>query len=257
MPSLRELQLRFVAAIHEGGDAVIRDALIDGTPSAEARFGVYRNNVREGFVKALALEFPVVQRLVGEDFFRQTALGFQALHPSRSGDLTHIGEPFAEYLRVHFADGDYGWLPDVAELEWALECVAGAAEAAPVDPGALLDVPANRYEDLVFTANDAVRLVQSRYPVLRIWQTNQPGAPAETVNLDAGDDHLLVRRRGGALEFVRLSSADFVFARMLSRGASLAIATEALLAVDPGFDLALSLRTLLLAGAFAGIELEH
>ena len=97
MLPLRELQLRFVAALFEG-DAVVRDELVDGSPSAGARLGVYRNNLREGFVQALALEFPVVQRLVGEEFFRQTALEFQARHPSRSGDLTHIGAPFADYL---------------------------------------------------------------------------------------------------------------------------------------------------------------
>lgn len=257
MPSLRELQLRFVAALYDGSDAVIRDALVDASPSAGARFGVYRNNLREGFVNALALEFPVVQRLVGENFFYRTALEFQARHPSRSGDLTHIGEPFAEYLRAHFAHGDFAWLPDIAELEWALECVAVATESASIDADTLLDIPADRYEDLVFTPNVAVRLVRSNYPVLKIWQTNQPGAPAETVDLDAGGECLLVRRRAGDLEFVRLAGADFVFARMLSRGASLALATDALLAIDPGFDLARPLRTLLLAGAFAGVVLKH
>lgn len=257
MLPLRELQLRFVSALFEGGDAAVRDELLEGAPSAGARLGVYRNNLREGFLQALALEFPVVQRLVGDDYFRQTALDFQARHPSHSGDLTHIGAPFAEYLRAQFADGDFAWLPDVAELEWALECVAVAPEAAPIDPASLLHVPAHRYADLVFVPNEAVRLVQSRFPVLKIWQTNQPGAPAELVRLDQGGDHLLVRRRAGDLEFVRLSHADFTFARMLARGAALGLATDASLAVDSQFDLAQSLRTVLLAGAFARVTLEH
>ncbi len=37
------------------------------------RFSVYRNNVRGALVEALAVRYPVVQRLVGKDFFRVMA----------------------------------------------------------------------------------------------------------------------------------------------------------------------------------------
>jgi hypothetical protein len=97
--------------------------------------------------------------------------------------------------------------------------------------------------------------VESRYPIVRIWQTNQPHATAESVDLDAGADHVLVRRRGDELEFVRLSAADFTFARMLARGTPLGLATDASLAVDKHFELDCALRTLMLAGAFARIHL--
>jgi hypothetical protein len=84
-----------------------------------------------------------------------------------------------------------------------------------------------------------------------IWQTNQPGVEPRSVNLDAGGDQVLVRRRGAELEFVRLAPADFTFARMLARGTPLGLATDASLAIDARFDLAPTLRALILAGAFA------
>jgi hypothetical protein len=251
LPPLRELQLRFVAALYEGGDAVVEAALAAGQPSAGARLGVYRNNLREGFVKALAVEFPVLEKLVGAEFFRHTALEFQLQHPSRSGDLTHIGAPFADFLRARFGDGDFAWMPDVAELEWALECVANAPDHPAIEPGSLAGIPVPRYQDLVFEPNPATRLVESRFPIVSIWQTNQPGVEPQTVNLEAGGDQVLVRRRGGGLEFVRLAPADFSFARMLARGTPLGLATDASLAIDARFDLAHSLRALILAGAFA------
>jgi hypothetical protein len=252
--SLRDLQLRFVAALFEGNDAIVASYLDAGVPSAAARLGVYRNNLREGFVKALALEFPVVEKLVGESFFRQTALDFQLQHPSRRGDLTHVGEPFAAYLRAQFSGGDFAWLPDVAELEWALQLVAIAPEST-VSPASLGNIPPERYQDLLFVSNPATRLVESRFPIVRIWQTNQPDASADTVDLDAGGDRVLVRRRADELEFVRLSHADFTFARMLARHTPLGLATDASLAIEPGFDLGRTLRSLTLAGAFARVEL--
>jgi hypothetical protein len=252
--SLRDLQLRFVASLYEHNDAIVSSELADGLPSAAARLGVYRNNLREGFIKTLALEFPVVEKLVGTDFFRQTALDFQLQHPSQSGDLTHVGAPFADYLRARFVD--YPWLPDVAALEWALQCVAIAPDSEPVPVARLDEIPAHRYADLVFDSAPATRLVESRYPVVRIWQSNQPGAAPEEIRLDAGADHVLVRRRREELEFVRLSPADFTFARMLARRTPLGLATDASLAIDPQFDLGRALRSLMLAGAFARIGLD-
>jgi hypothetical protein len=254
MLSLRELQLRFVAALYEGNDAVVAPHLVPGAPSPAARLGIYRNNLREGFIKTLALEFPVVEKLVGADFFRQTALDFQLQHPSRSGDLTPIGAPFAEYLRAQFGDGEYAWLPDIAELEWALQVVAIARHRETAAHSLTL-VPPGRFQDLVFEPNPASRLVESRFPIVRVWQSNQPGAPAETIDLDAGGDHVLVRRRGDELEFVRLAAADFGFAKMLARRTPLGLATDASLAIDPAFDLGRTLRLLMLAGAFARIGL--
>lgn len=249
MPSLRDVQLRFIAALHEGVDAVIDGELARGTPSAAARLSIYRTNLREGFIQALASSFPVVERLVGNDFFRKTVRDFQLEHPSRSGDLANAGAPFPEFLRARFASGDFAWLPDVADLEWAIECVATAPWNASEVSESLAGVPAHRFEDLCFEPSAATRLVESRFPIGRIWQTNQPGAPAENVDLDSGADHLLVRWRDG-LEFVRLSRADFVFARMLARGTPLGLATDASLAIDRGFDLVRTLRALFQAGAF-------
>lgn len=256
MLSLRDLQLRFVAALYGHNDAIVSDQLDESSPSAAARIGVYRNNLREGFIKALALEFPVLEKLVGPEFFRQTALDFQLQHPSRSGDLTNVGAPFAEYLRARFADGEYAWLPDIAALEWALQCVAIAPDCELAPVSALNGIPPHRYQDLVFEPAPATRLVESRFPIVRIWQNNQPGVAPESIDLDAGADYVLVRRRGDELEFVRLSAADFTFARMLARRTPLGLATDASLAIDRQFDLACALRSLMLAGAFARVGLS-
>lgn len=255
MPSLRDIQLRFVAALYEGHDGVVAPHI--DADDAAARIGIYRNNLREGFIKALALEYPVTEKLVGADFFRQTALEFQLQHPSRSGDLANVGEPFPGFLAARFGGGEFAWLPEIAELEWALQCVATAPAVPAPDITQLSSIPPQRFQDLVFEPNPATRLVESHFPVVRIWQTNQPEAPAETVDLDAGGDRVLVRRRGDELEFVRLDAADFTFARMLARRTPLGLATDASLAVDPAFDLGRALTALTLAGAFARVELPN
>ena len=46
MPSLRELQLRFVAALYERTDAVVAEHIVDDGLTATHRLAIYRNNLR-------------------------------------------------------------------------------------------------------------------------------------------------------------------------------------------------------------------
>ena len=99
MLSLRSLQSSFAAHLFEDEpESIIPWIRSDGIDPV-ARLRIYRNNLHEGFQKTLALEYPVIGRLVGNEYFRQLALAFLACHPSTSGDLHHVGAPFAAFLR--------------------------------------------------------------------------------------------------------------------------------------------------------------
>ena len=65
---------------------------------AERRFAVHRNTVAASLIEALQARFPVVQRLVGEDFFRAMARAFVALEPPSSPLLFLYGESFAAFI---------------------------------------------------------------------------------------------------------------------------------------------------------------
>ena len=110
MHALRELQQQFAGALF--GDGVPPEIRANGV-AVEARLDIYRNNLSEGFLKTLALEFPAIERLVGADYFRQMGLDFLCAHPSRAGNLHHVGTPFAAFLRARFAGTQYDYLPDV------------------------------------------------------------------------------------------------------------------------------------------------
>ena len=58
----------------------------DGRP-VERRFAVYRNNVAVALIGALEARYPVVRRLVGDDFFRAMAGAYVAAEKPRSPAL--------------------------------------------------------------------------------------------------------------------------------------------------------------------------
>ena len=266
MLPLRELQQRFDSALFDGASDTaapwIRgcesDSADGASIDAHARIAIYRNNLREGFRKALALEFPVIERLVGEDYFHQLALAFLAEYPSRAGDLHPIGEPFARFLQSRFEDTPYAYMTDVATLEWAYQQSAIAADAPLFDVASLRDIPPEAYGQLRFSLHPACGLVRSPYPVVRIWAVNQPEAPGdEVVDLSSGADFVLIRRAAEGVEMRRIAAAEFAILHAFSQWALLADALEQARALDPHFDLGEALRRFISLGVLAAAHITH
>lgn len=243
MPPLRELQQHLVAHLFEEGAADITPWVCADGLAPVSRLGIYRNNLHEGFIGTLALEFPVVQRLVGEDYFRQLARTFLKCHPSRSGDLHQVGAPFASFLRAQFADSAYRYLADVAALEWACQECLVAEESEALDPSTLREAPLEHYGNLRFSLRSACRLLDSPFPILRIWEANRPeSAASELISLDSARDLLLVCRTTGRLRLHRLEPGHYRLLASFAAGLSLDEALAASLACEPRFDLGLALR---------------
>jgi hypothetical protein len=255
MLPLRDLQLRFAAALFDGAPGPLLPWILDDGIDAESRMAVYRNNLQEGFRRALAHEFPVIQRLVGDDCFRELALHFLLERPSRSGNLHHIGEPFPKFLEQWFKGSAYPYLADVAKLERAYHDALVAPDAEPLDPATFLEFCPEAFQKLRFTMHPACRLVQSPYPILRIWKANQPEAADEIIDLQSGADSLLIRRVPEGAEFHRLARATFVLLAELADGGTLGAAYDAGRAADAQFEVGAALRHLIALGVLTGVHL--
>jgi hypothetical protein len=243
VPALRELQESFVGALFDGSTEPLLAQIAANGLSVADRLDVYRNNLRAGFAKALAITFPVIERLVGAQYFRQLAEAFIHEHPSRAGNLHHIGAPFAGFLRKHFADTQYLYLADTGDLEWAHEESLVAADEDAINPDSLRNIASSAYPNIRFNLHPAVRLVRSDYPIVRIWSANQLDSSAdEIIDLDSGGDNVLVLRTPDGIEFHRMPSGEFAALRAISAGFPLGTALEAALSVDSAFDLGQALH---------------
>jgi Putative DNA-binding domain len=98
LASLRDIQSAFVQALFERQEAWIARHILAGGMVPGARLAIYRNNVVHNYYEALRAVFPVVERLVGEEFFGHAARRYALACPSRSGDIQAYGESFPEFL---------------------------------------------------------------------------------------------------------------------------------------------------------------
>ncbi len=205
---------------------------------------IYANNARVNFTQTLKLTYPAIWRLVGEDYFRQCARDFQKLRPSRSGDLQHVGEGFADYLEtLHGADA-YRYLPAVARLELAYQEALIESELAPLDLNRLAQVEPHDYLALRFRLQPSARLLVSAFPILAIWEANalEGAASEEHINLDAGADQLLVVRAFEEVRIHTLTAGELAFLTRLLAGDAFAAAVESGCGADAQFDPGVTLK---------------
>ncbi len=256
MPSLRELQQRFADAVFAPSGTPPAFAVVPHDAGAE-RIAIYRTALFANYRNALSATYPVVKRLTGAAFFHAAVDAFVRAHPSVSGDLNVYGGAFGDFLTAYAPAAELRYLPDVARLEWAIDEAQRAADTVRTPEtvlAALTAVPGESLPELRFALDASCRLVASAYPVLRVWQVNQPDHVGDDrVMLDEGADALLVRRdpRGIALE--RLAAGDFAWLAALANSAPLGAAIDAAQFADASFDLGIALRTHIAAGTIAAV----
>ena len=219
-------------------------------PTRERRFAVHRNNVKASLVATLAAKFPVIQRLVGEDFFEATALVFVERHPPRSPVLAEYGAAFPSFLGTFEPAADLPYLVDVARLEWARHEAFHAADAASSSIGSLAALAADDLESVRLTLHPAATVVASAWPIVSIWTTNTLDAEVRRIGPDTPGEIALITRPDEEV-FVHLlpQDADRLIAA-LADGAPLG---EAAASVPDGFDLSTGLALLFSAGAVSGL----
>jgi len=255
MPSLRELQARFAAAVLAPDGAAPALALADARSGAE-RIGIYRRTIRTNYRNALAATYPVVRRVVGGAFFAAAVDAYVEAHPSRCGDLNVYGGTFGEFLGGYEPAGLLSYLPDVARLEWAIDEANRAADSC-ISPDDVLRelaaVPAERLPTLRMRIHPSCRLIASSFPVLRIWQVNQPGHTGElAVDFDTAPDRLRIRREPDGVALDRIDAGAFAWLKKLAAGATLATAIERAQGADAAFDLGAALHRCIGDGTITG-----
>ena len=225
--------------------------------SATVAIEVYRNNYRGNLHDALAGAYPVVEQLVGKDFFGLLTRKFIEQHFSHSGNLHRYGADMAGFVADFEPAQELAYLPDVAALEWACHCAYFADDAVSLDIIKLGQIPPEQYPGLILHTHPGCHLVRSRYPIASIWRAHQPGANNDFyIDLDSGPCNALVNRKDDVVQINELTAADADWLSSIQTGAALGNAAYATLERYPEFDLQAALLNLSAQDVLAGFSLS-
>ncbi len=254
MSPLAERQDAFARALLDPGLAP--PAGLAGPPDAVVaeRFAVYRNNVAVGLIEALRSAFPVVNRLVGTDFFAAMARTHALACPPSSPVLLAYGGDFPGFIAEFPPAAGLPYLADVARLEWRWLESYHAADATPLALQDLQRLPVERLPQLCLIPHPATRLLRLAHPVLAIWRAHQAQAEPAPMALGDGPEHLLLVRPHAEVAAMPVSPGTFTFLARVQDGATIGEGVAAALAEEPGLAVSGMFSRLFDAGLFCGGE---
>jgi len=225
--------------------------------SVTVAIDIYRNNYRGNLHDTLAGAYPVIEQLVGKDFFRLLTRKFIEQHLSSGGNLHRYGAEMAEFVATFEPAQGLVYLSDIAALEWACHCAWFAGDAATLDIVRLAQIAPEQYADLILHFHPACHLVCSRYPIAAIWHAHQPGANSDFhIDLDSGSSNALVGRKDDVVLVCELTQADAAWLQAMQAGIPLGAATAATLKPYPNFDLQAALLNLVTQNVLADFSLS-
>jgi hypothetical protein len=254
--------LEFVSALLDAEQTLPKEILsLEGSIVSE-RFNVYRNNVMVSLIAIIEERYPVVQALVGHDFFRFMARAFVLDHPPLSPVMHEYGEAFSTFI-AHFTPvASIPYLSDMAKLEWSRTHALHASDAPSFSANELIPLLADpgRLARVKLTFQPSVVILRSNFAIASLWLAHQHELESDIrsalaeINPYQAEAVLLVRQDWFvSIHLLNVGEAFFVLA--LEEGETLQNSLERAQGEDQSFDLASIMVRLLELGVFTGSAL--
>ncbi len=210
---LLNIQKQFLEALFNSDPRPEILSFIDnsGSRSAVDQFQSYRDSVTGSINGALAISYPVVKKLVGEDFFNHITQQYIQQQPSTSPDLNNYGDNFSDFIKTLKNLETVPYLSDVAKLEWAWQKIINGSQSEPGNLESLSHLNEHEIDNVVLTLSPHASLLQSDYAINTIWEMNQ-----DDVNTDIAIDcnnkvNLLIWRNGLDMNITVINDSQFYF----------------------------------------------
>ncbi len=195
VPPLSKLQQLFLQAIYQNKtmlhQARCADYLLSPTTSAE-RMAIYANNTQLNLIELLLSSYPVIDKIVGTNFFKHLAIEYIQQHPQTNADRHHFGADLSWFLTTFAPVDTLPFLSDLAQLEWHYHRAYFADDAPPITFEELQQY-VQEGSDFCLPLHPSVKIIAVNYNVLEIWQAHQYD-DMTTINLIKQPQHLLIWR---------------------------------------------------------------
>lgn len=194
---------------------------------------VYRNGFLRSCVEAMRASYPVVDVLVGEDYFAMLAVGYVELHPPAKSTFIGYGERFPMYLKNRLDEHQLPYLFEFALLDRAWMTAYFAADSMLLDEDQLerWQMDGNDISALCCELPVSAELLTFSYDISSLWLSLKSGAkPREKTRVNKGGQRLLIwRDKTDQINIRVVNPAEYSFLDSLLGGSTLlAAATSAI-----------------------------
>lgn len=204
----------------------------------QERFALYRGNVSAIWQQSCVNAYPVLQQLVGADFFDDLARAYGRHHPSQSGNLTEFGSNMPSFLGTLESCRSYPYLSDIAALEWLVHRAYYLKHHTPLTVEELASVPPDQLSNVQCELQPCCALFDSPWAISDIWLAHQSTNPIFPDQISRRSHCLIWRlswRSSWKVKVSQLSAGSYAALQALQAGHMLGAALDKALTVDPEF----------------------
>lgn len=250
----QDIQQQFSDALFDPAHEAQLLASFKLAPHAGHRLALYRGNLTASWDKALSNAYPVLRRLVGEEFFSALCRVYGMANPSDNPDLNHFGASFAGFLAQFEHVAQYPYLPDMARLEWALHRAHYAPDATGLTAAQLDAAGPQQLEQSRLRLHPACAVLASPWDIAGLWLAHQGDGEGDfPPAFDQGSRYLVARPRW-KVELLPLGEGGHAALAALAAGATFGAALDQAFETDQQFDMGQWLASCIGYAVFVGIE---
>jgi len=225
--------------------------------SAPGLMGIYQHSAIANITNALSLSYPVIEKLVGQGFFKTMCREYILKNWPESGNMDDYGGSFAKFLVEFEQVKQLSYLDDVARFEWLFHQSSLADDSCDFDWSTLAKVAEADILKLNFLLSPSVKIIHCNVPVDKIWQMNQPNAQEENeliIELD-NETFIVLFRQGLKTEMMAIVESEFVLLQSFEAGQRFEAAIERAKVVDANISIDSCLQKYIQLGLICGFSL--
>jgi hypothetical protein len=260
MTTLADLQRNFISDCLSGKlkqDNILLAKDIDSSViSAQGLMGIYQNSAIANITNSLILTYPVIEKLVGEEFFSAMCREFIYITWPKSGNMDDYGAEFPDFLAEFEHAKHLLYLKDVARLEWAFHQSSLADDARITDWSTLAQ--ASDILQLQFLVTPSLSLVTSTFPIDKIWHLNQdetsPDTEVEFDDEQGNDTFIVLFRQQLKTVVLPITAGEFVLLKAFDNKYTFEKAIVAATQKETDFSIDDSLKKFIELGIISGFS---
>ena len=192
-----------------------------GKRQAVQRLDIYRNGYFIRLEKALAHDFPISARVLGQSAFARMAGEYVLAHPSQNPSLRLLGHGFADWLRAHAGAAN----ADLADIEWAIMTVFDGPNCIAAKSDRMDAFTPNDWANMYVTLVPTLTLLSLTSNADIVWQERGEGR-----QLEQASNRCIAISRGEQFRPILqgLDATSFAVLDALAKEPHLAIMSECL-----------------------------
>lgn len=166
---INKLQNDFQNFLMTNDESITDEIISTEKASAKLRLDVYQNAYYIRLIEILAINYPVLKKILTEEKFSKVMTDYINAYPSTHFSIRIFGRNLSKFLRTYTHVESY--LADLADFEWNLSDVLEAKDAPTLTIEEMSAIAPDQWAMLGFSLHPSVVLLPLHYDAPELWKT--------------------------------------------------------------------------------------